>query len=365
MLTTNKLQTSNESLRMLFSAVESARSGVVITDARLQDNPIVYANPGFVQLTGYTVDEIVGRNCRFLQGKDQSQSEANVIRESLAAKKGCKVCLRNYKKDGSLFWNELIVSPVFSEAGELTHFVGIQNDITEVVQLRQQRDDFVSTLVHDLKNPLIASNRILAMINASQVTPEDQSLFLHKIQESTKSMLRMIANSLDYYRSEAGPLRPVNQPFNLCQLCRNVVAEFDVDSRQRSIAVTQSGPESLMVLGDESLIRRVLVNLLDNALKFTETNGKISLVIEQADQTGQAAVHVINTGAGLGEDDISCLFERFGQAQNGRQYTPGTGLGLFLCRQIISAHGGSIFCQSKVGVETKFTFTLPLFCVGS
>ena len=204
MLTTNKLQTSNESLRMLFSAVESARSGVVITDARLQDNPIVYANPGFVQLTGYTVDEIVGRNCRFLQGKDQSQSEANVIRESLAAKKGCKVCLRNYKKDGSLFWNELIVSPVFSEAGELTHFVGIQNDITEVVQLRQQRDDFVSTLVHDLKNPLIASNRILAMINASQVTPEDQSLFLHKIQESTKSMLRMIANSLDYYRSEAG-----------------------------------------------------------------------------------------------------------------------------------------------------------------
>ena len=120
-----------------------------------------------------------------------------------------------------------------------------------------------------------------------------------------------------------------------------------------------------MVLGDESLIRRVLVNLLDNALKFTETNGKMSLVIEQADQTGQAAVHVINTGAGLGEDDISCLFERFGQAQNGRKYTPGTGLGLFLCRQIISAHGGSIFCQSKVGVETKFTFTLPLFCVGS
>ena len=86
MLTTNKLQTSNESLRMLFSAVESARSGVIITDARLQDNPIVYANPGFVQLTGYTVDEIVGHNCRFLQGKDQSQSEVSVIRESMAAK---------------------------------------------------------------------------------------------------------------------------------------------------------------------------------------------------------------------------------------------------------------------------------------
>jgi len=112
-------------------AIAVNRSGIVITDPNLPDNPIVYANPGFEQLTGYFTEEVVGRNCRFLQGSNRDQPALEELRIALREGRDCKVVLRNYKKDGTLFWNELSVSPLRDETGRLANFVGVQNDVTE------------------------------------------------------------------------------------------------------------------------------------------------------------------------------------------------------------------------------------------
>ena len=112
-------------------AIAVNRSGIVITDPNLLDNPIVYANPGFEQLTGYFTEEVVGRNCRFLQGSNRDQPALEELRIALREGRDCKVVLRNYKKDGTLFWNELSVSPLRDETGRLANFVGVQNDVTE------------------------------------------------------------------------------------------------------------------------------------------------------------------------------------------------------------------------------------------
>jgi PAS domain S-box-containing protein len=120
----------SEARRLVDLAVRSSENGVLITDATLPDNPIVYVNPAFELMTGFSAEEAVGRNCRFLQGPDTDQPALDELRAAIRERYECPVVLRNYKKDGTLFWNELSVSPVYDEEGRLTNFVGVQNDIT-------------------------------------------------------------------------------------------------------------------------------------------------------------------------------------------------------------------------------------------
>ena len=109
------------------------QNGLLITDATRPDNPIVFCNDAFALLTGYEIAEILGKNCRFLQHGDRSQQPIPTLRRAIAEGTACRLLLRNYRKSGELFWNELTISPVTDVNGQLTHFVGIQNDITDLV----------------------------------------------------------------------------------------------------------------------------------------------------------------------------------------------------------------------------------------
>jgi PAS domain S-box-containing protein len=126
--------------RLLDRAVAASSNGIVITDPRVPDNPIVYVNPAFEEISGYTADEVMGRNCRFLQADDREQPALDELREALTEARECRVVLRNYRKDGTPFWNELYVSPVHDEEGRLTNFVGFQNDITHRRRIEEERD---------------------------------------------------------------------------------------------------------------------------------------------------------------------------------------------------------------------------------
>jgi PAS domain S-box-containing protein len=115
-------------------AIAASRVGIVIADARLPDMPLIYVNPAFEQMSGYSATEVLGLNCRFLQGPEKNQAARHELRHAIKERRHCTVTLRNFRKDGTLFWNELTISPVFDEAGELTHFVGIQANVTQRIQ---------------------------------------------------------------------------------------------------------------------------------------------------------------------------------------------------------------------------------------
>jgi|GEM_PF-1412454 len=127
---------SEERLRLLDRAIAASSNGIIITDPLETDNPIIYANPGFEQITGYTINEVIGKNCRFLQGVETTQSALKGVLTALKDERECHVTLRNYRKDGTLFWNELSISPVRDASGKLTHYIGIQTDITELQQAK-------------------------------------------------------------------------------------------------------------------------------------------------------------------------------------------------------------------------------------
>ena len=112
-------------------ALAASRDAIVITDPNEPDNPIIYANPAFERITGYSIDEAIGKNCRFLQGEDRDQSALEELRAAIKEGRECQVILRNYKKDSTLFWNELSISPVYDEEGNLANFFGVLADVTE------------------------------------------------------------------------------------------------------------------------------------------------------------------------------------------------------------------------------------------
>ncbi|MEG3900623.1 PAS domain S-box protein [Microcoleus sp. B4-C5] len=135
------MTTDSFNLSLLERAIAASSNSILIADARKPDIPIIYCNPAFEKLTGYSAEEVIGRNCRFLQGPDTDQAELNKLRRSLEAGTEIQVVLKNYRKDKTPFWNELMVSPILDNEGKVTHFIGVQNDISKRVAAETAREE--------------------------------------------------------------------------------------------------------------------------------------------------------------------------------------------------------------------------------
>lgn len=133
--TLSVLNSANISLDLLDQAIASSSVGVVIADVNQPNQPLIYCNPAFESITGYSREEVIGYNCKFLQGEDTDPKSVEIIRQAIRSQTGCCVVLKNYRKDGSPFWNELTISPVFNDQDQLTHFIGVQSDITEKIEV--------------------------------------------------------------------------------------------------------------------------------------------------------------------------------------------------------------------------------------
>lgn len=122
----------------LLQLVENAQDGIVVAEKEDRDTILIYVNPAFESLTGYTSEEILYQDCRFLQGNDTEQDAVKLIRKSIDGQQPVRTILKNYKKDGTPFWNELSVTPFYDEVDQLTYYIGIQKDVTEEIELRDQ-----------------------------------------------------------------------------------------------------------------------------------------------------------------------------------------------------------------------------------
>ncbi|GAA4777917.1 hypothetical protein GCM10023231_00430 [Olivibacter ginsenosidimutans] len=174
---------------LIVQAIDTGINGVVITDNNLPDHPIIYCNAAFENLTGYQRSEIIGHNCRFLQGKDRQQQERKRIREAIEKGESCKVEIRNYKKNGDLFWNDLTISPLKTQDGQITHFIGIQHDISdqralyddlererqkleqrieERTEILQNEREFADSILETIRESLLVMNADLKVISVNQ-----------------------------------------------------------------------------------------------------------------------------------------------------------------------------------------------------
>ena len=128
-------------LEILKQAVMDSRDGITISDNLVDDNPLIFVNPAFERMTGYSSEEITNVNCRYLQNDDREQAELKIVKKAIKEGQYCLVIVRNYRKDGTMFWNELSISPIYDENGVVTNFIGIQKDVTTRVLIQQQLRD--------------------------------------------------------------------------------------------------------------------------------------------------------------------------------------------------------------------------------
>ncbi|GAA4791160.1 hypothetical protein GCM10023231_18870 [Olivibacter ginsenosidimutans] len=175
-------RTHNDELTALLTALNATKAGVVITDCLQPDYPIVYCNKAFETLSGYSRNEVIGHNCRFLQGNDDNQDQRTRIREALSAGRNCTLEIRNYKKDGTLFWNELHLSPIKDKKGKVVHYVGVQNDVT-----RQKLAD------QQLRIEKLKVEKQLAEQQSSLTEDEN---FLTKLMETLNDSVLILAENL-------------------------------------------------------------------------------------------------------------------------------------------------------------------------
>jgi two-component system sensor histidine kinase/response regulator len=238
--------------------------------------------------------------------------------------------------------------------GKLTR-QSVQMELAD--KLSRQRQEFVATLTHDLKNPLIGANRILGIFIEGHLgsLTKEQSELLQALKDSIAESLLLIGTLNDIYRLESTPGEIHKEEAEFSSIVQSSFNEMQNWSLQSNITTSLILPDKKpRILLDRSAIKRLIDNLLNNAVKFTKTSVEVRVICKQ----DTMVLEVEDNGEGMSEDEKRHLFQRFTQGATGKRYVGSSGLGLYLCKQIVQAHRGSIECFAST-MGTAFRVTLP------
>jgi two-component system, chemotaxis family, CheB/CheR fusion protein len=364
-------------MRVRQMAIEATQNGIVITNPNQADNPITYANSGFFQLTGYDSAEVIGRNCRFLQGEASDSETLDELREAIQAGKPFRGAVLNYRKDGTTFWNDLQIAPVFDSRKRLVNFVGVQNDISDRIRVQealelahleakaanQAKSAFMANMSHELRTPMTAVLGF-ADILSDELTEESHRDKVATIRRNGEYLLALLNDILDLSKIEAGKIEIRQQSLNTRKLIDEVQTLMELRAAEEGVPLTfdwhSQVPERFTA--DEVRVRQVLVNLIGNALKFTdEGEVRVEIGMDRDAEPPVLKIAVRDTGIGIHDSHLPELFTPFSQTGIGRRRRfGGTGLGLSISKRLAEGMGGAIAVESKLGEGSTFTLSLPL-----
>lgn len=368
-------------VRLRDRAIANATNGIVIADATEKDTPIVYANRGFEEITGYSADEVIGENCRFLQGPETSTKARKQLREAVRNQRDCRVTIANYKKDGTMFWNDLHISPVEDETGNVSHLVAVQNDVTRRKRVEERlreaekkataasaaKTAFLANVSHELRTPLTAILGFADILKGT-LTNDDQRDAAATIRRNGDYLLELVNDILDLSKVEADRLEVRRQDCDLPELLTDIAELMTIRAEQSGVPLRLEYKTRIpkTIRTDRTRLRQILVNLLSNAIKFTES-GEVQLVVdcvaacEPNNHQSMLGFRVIDTGIGMSDETIKKLFRPFSQADfDVTQRYGGTGLGLSISKRLTERLGGELTVESELGKGTEFLLSLPI-----
>ena len=329
-----------DKLRLLERAVTASTNSVVITDPNLPDDPLVYVNPAFEETTGFAAEQALGRNCRFLQGEDRDQTAVAQLRTAVREGRQCTVVLRNYRKDGSLFWNELSIYPVRDEEGHVANFVGVQNDITERIRTEE-------TLAEIRRAERRRIARDLHDIVLQDLSGALQSLRLTDLRAKGSGMALDLGEELDALGRATSGLRsaiydlrhegkrPLVQSIeSLVELNRQLMPGCGV-----TLTVEEGFPEGLPQSVIVQLLR-VVQEALANARRHS--GAKRVEVRLRVEGSGNIVAEVEDDGRGFDRRSVR------------------TGVGLSAMHERTAGLGGELQITSRPGLGTKIVLRVPV-----
>jgi PAS domain S-box-containing protein len=353
-------------------AVMQSPLSIIMTD---KDGIIEFANPKFTAITGYSLDDVVGRRPSILKSGLTPARVYQELWETITAGNEWKGEFRNKKKDGELFWESVIIAPIRNKAGITTNYIAIKEDITdkkllirELIAARDKaeamnrlKSSFLANMSHELRTPLIGIIGF-AEILSGEISDEKLRSMLEVIYNSGIRLSETLNSILDLSKAEANKYELKLRKVSLVDASNQTLLLFSSATRKKNLSFELVVKEAdVYATVDERLFVQIISNILNNAIKFTGHGGiTVTIGREVIDDCPYAYFKVADTGIGIPQEKIPLIFEEFRQASEGlgRSYE-GVGLGLTIAKKDTELMQGKIKVESTPGEGAAFTVYLP------
>jgi PAS domain S-box-containing protein len=367
------LRASEERFRLLVQNVRDY--GIFMLDPT---GHVASWNEGAQRIKGYTADEIIGKHFSTFYPQDDIDSDKPGMELRVASRVGrFEDEGWRLRKDGSLFWANVVITALRNDDGELIGFAKVTRDLTErraseqraiadarriaeVEASNRTKNEFLATMSHELRTPLNAIGGYTELIEMGVGGPvsDRQRDYLDRIRIAQQHLLSLINDLLNYNKIESGKLTYEIAPVQLKLVVHRVLTLLEPQAAARDLALKGTCADAVVAMADRSKVEQIVVNLVSNAVKFTPPGGTIA--IDCKTHGDHAFVAVTDTGPGIPADQHEAIFEPF--VQLGRslsQIQEGTGLGLSISRDLARAMSGDVTVFSSLGVGSTFTLVLP------
>jgi PAS domain S-box-containing protein len=357
---------AEEKFLQLSLAVEQSPASIVITNT---EGLIEYVNPKFVALTGYSLDEVIGKNPRILKSGHTTGEEYHHLWETISEGAEWHGEFNNIKKNGELYWESASISPIFNEKGKVSHFLAIKEDITErkkadekllqyaadLESSNNELENFAYVASHDLQEPLRMVSSFLTLLQErmhSQLDETNQQ-YIHFAVDGAQRMKILINDLLQYSRVgtniEKFNVTPLNEVLQYVLLVLK-----DKIEKTKAVITLQDLP---VITANKALLNQLFVNLLSNALKYNDSKPP-EIEIGCKEELDKYIFYVKDNGIGIDPKFHEKVFVIFQRLHGKTQYS-GTGIGLAVCKKIVAIHSGKIWLESEPGIGSTFYFSIP------
>jgi PAS domain S-box-containing protein len=360
-------------LRRLSTAVEQNPASILITDT---NGYIQYVNKAFEKTTGYTKEEVLGKNPRIMKSGSTPAGKYQELWNTILCGKTWQGELLNKRKSGESYWEEVAISPVMDQNDKILNFVGVKIDIEEkkrailelIVakekseEMNRLKSSFLANMSHELRTPMIGILGYSEILEQSDLA-DDYKRYAEIINKSGKRLMETLNLILDLSRIEAGKLELHLTYVDVWATIKEICQLFEGIAEKKGLTLKVQVPEeNYAILLDQTMLRHIINNLLNNAVKFTDSGEiKVSLHVDKFVENPQIILQVSDTGIGITEENQRIIWDEFRQVSEGMGRSfEGTGLGLSITKRFVEKLKGDISVRSELGSGSTFTVKFPL-----
>ncbi len=328
---------------------------------------ITYVNPLFEKISGYSKDELLGKNHNIVRHPDMPKEFFKNLWDTIEKREIFQGTIKNRAKDGSAYFVETTIMPISNIQGEVVEYLAIRYEVSELIEARdaaiqaeRSKDLFLANMSHEIRTPL---NAILGFVDILRKRDHDakESHYLNIIHSSGQTLLSIISDILDFAKIKNGKMSIDKHQFNISDEIKTVVELFKSTALEKDISYISYIDPKLpsLISGDSVRIKQVLTNFLSNAFKFTHKKGEVFVKIEL--KKNLLCISVKDNGSGMTLEQQKRVFQAFEQAENSTtRKHGGTGLGLFICSKLALMMGGDINLKSELDRGSMFEVVIPI-----
>jgi PAS domain S-box-containing protein len=352
------LKNIKQELEKFKLAVEDAPIHIIITDS---EGKIVYANIASSKITGYTISEMIGQTPALWGGQMPKDFYSALWNKIKVERQMFKGELKNRRKNNQLYDAEVRISPVLSpDSIDPVFYVGIEEDVTERKIIDKMKTDFISLASHQLRTPITAIRWLVeGLLAKSDNFDKSDKQIIEKVYHSTLRMVNLVKTLLNISRLQAGKLVINPKEIDIAEMIAENVNNVKLRFKDKNPKIIMNIEENLILITDYELISNVIENLLTNAVKYSDAESEIKIIVRKTENS-QIKFEVYDLGIGIPDEEKDKIFNRFYRASNAIiSHEDGSGLGLFMIKQIIEILEGQIIFEPNGQRGTIFKVIIP------